>query len=245
MRAIIVDDELSMRENLRTLLTIYASDIEIIGEATSVKEGVDLVKKVNPDLAFLDVEMKDGTGFDLLSILVNPSFKVIFVTGHEKFAIKAFKFSAIDYILKPIDPDDLQRAVEKVRNNTSSHNHLEIETLIQNHHTNHPKRIVLNDSQNTYLISVDDIIRLEADVNYTKFSLVDSRQILVSKTLKSFDEILVEDGFFRCHQSHLINLNFFDRYDKSEGGIIYLKNGVSVPISVRKKDELMAKLKGL
>lgn len=245
MRAVIIDDDPSMRENLNSLLSIYCVDITLVGEADGVKSGVDLIRTVNPDLVFMDIEMKDGTGFDVLSISGKPTFKLIFVTGHDQYAIKAFKFSAIDYILKPVDPDDLIRAVDKARRTSMAMNKLQIETLVTNRAVGKSKKMVLNDAQNTYLITIENIIRCESDVNYTRFFLSDHKSILVSKTLKSFDELLDEYGFFRCHQSHLINLNYFDRYEKTEGGMVHLKNGEVVPISVRKKEELMSKLSKL
>ena len=246
MTAVIVDDNASMRETLSTLLGIYALEIVLLAEANGVKDGIDKIKEYKPDLVFLDVEMEDGTGFDLLSRYGKIDFRFIFVTGHDSYAIRAFKFSAIDYILKPIDPDDLTRALDKAANTPALENDLKVKTFISNKKaSNEEKKIVLNDAQNTYLIGVKEIVRCEADVNYTCFYLADGRQIVVSKTLKSFDEMLCDHGFFRSHQSHLINLDFFDRFDKSEGGVIYLKNGDAIPISTRKRENLMTVLNQL
>ncbi|MEQ9007679.1 MAG: response regulator, partial [Ekhidna sp.] len=147
MKAILIDDNSSNRNNLKTLLTIYAPDVEVIAEASGVTDGKSLLLESKPDLVFLDIEMNDGTGFDLLAMLGKPNFKIIFVTAHDQFAIKAFKFSAIDYILKPVDPDDLVRAVEKAKDGTGEEYQLKIGSLLQNQKESLPKRIVLTDSK--------------------------------------------------------------------------------------------------
>lgn len=246
MTALIIDDNATMRENLSTLLGIYAPDIEILNEANGVKSGIEKIRSLNPELVFLDVEMEDGTGFDLLSQYGQVDFKFVFVTGHDNYAIKAFKFSAIDYILKPIDPDDLVRAVERARKDSATSINLKAQNFIQNQsESTSQKKIALNDAHNTYLISISEIIRCESDVNYTIFHLQDGREIVISKTLKTYDEMLSDHGFFRSHQSHLINLSYFDRLDKSDGGVIHLKNGDLVPISTRKRESLVTDLNKL
>lgn len=237
LRAIIIDDHESMRANLRRLLALIP-EVNIIAEAEGVEEGFNVVQELKPDLLFLDVEMRDGTGFDLLSKLQNKSLNVIFVTGHNDYAIKAFKFSAIDYLLKPIDFDDLEQAVQKVIHTSAPEKR--IKNLLEN--AKKLNRLVLSDQKNTFLIDLIDIIRIASDVNYAKFFLVDSKEIVVAKTLKSYDEMLQASGFFRSHQSHLINLNHFDRLDKSDGGVIYMKNGDTVPLSSRKREGLLEAL---
>lgn len=243
MTAVIVDDNASIRETLKTLLSIYTMSVNVLAEADGVVEGVKVIRENKPELVFLDVEMNDGTGFDLISRCGKIDFKVIFVTGHDSYAINAFRFSAIDYILKPVDPDDLVKAVEKAITSLSVDTDLKVSNYIQNKNSSKDqKRIVLSDAQNTYLISILDIIRCESDINYTHFYLQDGRQVMVSKTLKVYDELLSEFGFFRSHQSHLVNLRFFDRLDKTEGGVIFLKNGETIPISTRKREGLLQEL---
>lgn len=246
MRAIIVDDKEVMRDNLSSLLSIYAPNVSIVGEADGVRSGIDRIRTLKPDLVFLDVEMEDGTGFDMLSQLAHIDFKVIFVTGHDDHAIRAFKFSALDYLLKPVDPDDLMRAISKAEETSSNDHKLKKQTFIENEQRKDTsKRIVLNDIQNTYLIAISDIVRCEADINYTRFYLSDGREITVSKTLKHFDQLLVGYNFFRTHQSHLVNLEFFERLDKTEGGVVFLTNGHHVPVSTRKREHLLAHLHSL
>lgn len=247
MDAVIIDDDSAARDTLKTLISIYAPTITIIGEANGVKTGIELIKNTNPALVLLDVEMQDGNGFDLLSIIGNSTFKVIFVTGHDAFAIKAFKYSAIDYVLKPLDPDDLVKALEKATKNSSvPEEQLKIKTLAHNASAKSENRkIVLRDATSIYLVTINDIIRCEAEANYTTFYINDGRKLIVSKTLKEYDTLFNEHHFFRIHQSHLINLNFFDRFDKANGGVVVMKDGNILPVAVRKKEQLIHSLNNL
>ncbi|MEM9897370.1 MAG: LytTR family DNA-binding domain-containing protein [Bacteroidota bacterium] len=243
MRVVLIDDEQSMRDNLRALLAKYLPTIEIIGEASGVASGVELLNTLSPDILFLDVEMKDGTGFDLLGQYGATSFQVIFVTGHDRYAIKAFKYSAIDYLLKPVDPAELQAAVNKVEAIETTEVQQKIDNLVANQEkSTEDRKLVLKDTESVYLIPVKEIIRCESDNNYTIFWLADGRKLMVSHTLKEYERMLDDQQFFRSHQSHLINLNYFDRYDKRDGGIIYMKDGTGVPLSTRKKDVFLEKL---
>ncbi|MEQ8469627.1 MAG: LytTR family DNA-binding domain-containing protein [Marinoscillum sp.] len=246
MRAVIVDDESSLRESTLTLLSIYCPDVEVIGQADGVKSGIALIKNLKPDLAFLDIEMKDGLGFDIIHAVKDHSFSVIFITGHNEYAVKAFKFSAIDYILKPLDPDDLIRAVEKAISNHENEIYgLNLKALESNLKTKKIKRIILKDSEKVYLVSIHEIIRCESDDNYTRFYLTQNRKILVSTTLKEYETLFNDLDFFRCHQSHLINLHFFDHFDKRDGGSVLMKDGSQLPVSTRKRDSLMKALESL
>jgi two-component system LytT family response regulator len=242
MRIVLVDDDAAVRENLKTLLSIYVPSANVIAEADGVKEGVLCLKKHKPDLLLLDIEMQDGTGFDLLSIYGELDFKVIFVTGHNGYAIKAFKYSAVDYILKPVDPEDLNNAIKKASEALDKQEiNLKMTNLVQNKNTPIPdQKIVLKDAETVYLVSVKDIVRCESETNYTRFYLIDGRTIMVSKTLKEYDGLFEEQSFFRAHQSHLINLLHFDRYEKKDGGTVHMKDGSVLPVAVRKKEALMA-----
>lgn len=239
MKTMVIDDHKEMRSNLCGMLQAF-DNIRIVGEASGVQEGLQRITALKPELIFLDVEMGDGTGFDLLSQLENKSMKVIFVTGHDTYAIKAFKFSAIDYLLKPVDPDDLEQAIEKAFTSAFGGSSEHIETLLHNRET--LKRLVLSDAQSTYLIDLKEIVRIASDVNYSKFYLQDGREIVMAKTLKTYHEMLGNSGFFRSHQSHLVNLAHFERLDKADGGTIRMRTGDSVPVSSRKRDELMLAL---
>lgn len=244
MRIVLIDDDEVVRDNLRTLLAIYAPECAVIAEADGVQTGLTCLKKYQPDLLLLDVEMKDGTGFDLLSIYGQLDFKVIFVTGHDGYAIKAFKFSAIDYVLKPIDPEDLVSALNKAKKPVDKQEqNLKVRNLVQNKNEgSKDQKIVLKDAETVYLIAVKDIIRCESETNYTRFFLTDGRILMISKTLKEYDSLFEGQFFFRAHQSHLINLQHFDRYDKREGGILHMKDGSTLPVAVRKKESLMVAL---
>jgi two-component system LytT family response regulator len=193
---------------------------------------------------FLDIEMADGTGFDLLNRFKEPGFRLIFVTGHDGYAIRAFRVSAIDYLLKPVDPDDLEEAIEKGRKQPPLQK-MQIQEAEEIQHAEKLQQLVLSDSENIYLVQVSDILRCQSEDNYTRFFLRDGRKLLISKTLKEYAELLEPSGFFRCHQSHLINLSFFDHYDKRDGGTIWMKDGARLPLATRKKDQLIQVLKSL
>lgn len=244
MRIVLVDDDATVRENLKTLLSIYAKDCTVIAEANGVKSGVECLQRNKPDLLLLDVEMQDGTGFDLLSIYGKLDFNVVFVTGHDAYAIKAFKYSAIDYILKPVDPDELKSAIEKAKNSPNvEEQNLTVSNLVENKEkADLEKKVVLRDTETVYLVSIKDIIRCESEANYTKFYLIDGRKLTISKTLKEYDQLFENQSFFRVHQSHLVNLLHFDRYEKKEGGTLVMKDGSTLPVAVRKKDALMKAL---
>jgi two-component system, LytTR family, response regulator len=247
MQILLIDDDAVVRDNLKTLLSIYAPESTIIAEADGVKTGLACLKTHKPDVVLLDVEMKDGTGFDLLSIYGELDFKVIFVTGHDGYAIKAFKYSAVDYLLKPVDPADLMLALKKINlANDRNEENLKIANLKHNKNTAHDDQtIVLKDTETVYLVKIKDIIRCESDKNYTLFFLADGRKITITKTLKEYDALLEGHSFFRAHQSHLINLKHFDRYEKREGGIVFMKDGSTLPVAVRKKESLMQALGAL
>jgi two-component system LytT family response regulator len=239
VRAVIIDDEQSLRESNQTLLAIYCPEVEVCGFADGVKSGIELIQKEQPDLALLDVEMKDGTGFDVANAFPDRNFAVIFATGHDEYALKAFKLSAVDYLLKPVDPDELVKAVEKAKNSLSSGlNELQLKTLQSNLSNKKVERILLKDAEKVYLVDLKDIVRCTSDDNYTRFFLVDGKELLISNTLKEYETLFEGMDFFRSHQSHLINLNYFSFFEKKDGGSIHLKDGSIVPVSVRKKDQL-------
>ena len=245
IRAVIIDDEKSLRDTLKQKLEDNCKNVEVIGESTNVADSVTLINETKPDLIFLDIELKDGTGFDVLSNFSERNFAVIFITGFNDYAIKAFKFSALDYLLKPVDEDELVLSVEKaIKNKSLNEMHLQIKVLSDSvNQLTTGKRIVLNTTENIHVIEVKDIIRCESDRNYTIFYLKNNVSHYTSKTLKEYDELLSEYGFFRAHKSHLVNVSFIDRYDKQGSGNIVLKDGSKVPVSVRRK-ELLIKLLG-
>lgn len=239
MRSVIIDDEPGAREALKNLISVYCPEIEIIGEAGSIADGRALLAKTQVELVFLDVQMPDGTGFDLLAGLEKISFQVIFASAYDHFAITAFKFSAVDYLLKPIIIEDLKAAVKKIRLSDKSSID-RIKTLIDNQGA--IKKIALPSMEEVNFVKVEDIIRCESDNNYTRFFLTGNQQILVSKTLKEYEDLLEPLGFFRSHKSSLINLRYIKKYIKGEGGTIVLEDGSIVELSRRRKEDFFRAL---
>jgi two-component system LytT family response regulator len=244
LRTIIIDDEESVRKTLAKLIKKYCPNIKLVAEADGVNTGIRVIQHHHPDLILLDIKMEDGTGFDLLQKLEPVDFKVIFITAYDQYAIKAIKFSALDYLLKPVDPDDLKMAAEKAEKVLVSEMNQQLDALADNMQTSDrdKKKIILRTFENIHLVKLNDILYCESDDNYTNFHLLDNRTILVSNTLKEYDEMLSEFGFFRAHKSFLINLIHMDRFEKAEGGFIVLKNEIKIPVASRKKEQLMEML---
>ncbi len=247
MTAVIIDDEKKIRDTTRALIQTFAPEVIILGEADGVESGRGLIEAQRPEVVFLDVEMADGTGFDLLSSMADRHFSVIFITAHDHFALRAFRFSAIDYLLKPVDPDELVKAVERAKTHAAIKGaDQKIEHLVKQAKSEEPPRkIILSDATNVHLIDISSIVRCQSENNYTRFFIATGEEILVSKTLKDYEELLTDSGFYRVHQSHLINLGKFARMDKREGGTIFMTDGSEVPVAVRRRDELMDKLRSL
>lgn len=248
LRAVVIDDIETIRKKNVSLIRQHCPDIAVIGEADSVDRGVTLIRQILPDLVFLDIELRDGSGFDLLQRLKPVQFKVIFITGHEDYAIRAFRFSAIDYLLKPLDPTELTEAVRKAEEALNKEVfELKLNTLFSN--LERPKnlqKLVLKTAEKIYSVNVQDIVHCEAEKNYTTFHFINSPKLVVSTTLKEYDTMLKPFNFFRVHQSHLINLAFFDHYVKADGGnIIVMKNNSKVPLATRKKEEFLAVIDAL
>ncbi|CAM1368733.1 DNA-binding response regulator [Tenacibaculum litoreum] len=243
LSAILVDDMPTALEMLQNDLTQFHPEIEIIGTAKSVVEASKTLRKQQPDILFLDIMLGDGTGFDVLEIHPNLSSKIIFVTASDEYAIKAFKFAAIDYVLKPYSNEDLTNAINKAKNQIKPDK--EQLTVLQqsiSKPNQRPKKISLNTSDKIMVVNLDDIVRCQSDNNYTEFFMNDGQKILVGKTLKHFADMLKEYDFLRVHQSHLINIQFIKEFIKSDGGYLVLKNKTTVPVSVRKKNEVISVL---
>ncbi|MCD4682403.1 MAG: LytTR family DNA-binding domain-containing protein [Bacteroidales bacterium] len=241
LRTIIIDDEAHMRQTLEKLVKQFCPNIKLVATADGVKTGVEAIKKYNPDLILLDIKMNDGTGFDLLKQLEPVDFKVIFITAYNQYAIKAFKFSALDYLLKPVDPDELAEAVNRAEQLVLKELHKQLGVLANNMQTENSslKKIILKTFDNIHLVKIQDIIYCKSEGSYTVIYISGGKKIMVSNTLKDYDEILSEYGFFRSHKSYLINLIHIDRFEKADGGTIVLNNEIKLPVASRKKDQLL------
>jgi len=242
LKIVIIEDEKKARDSLRKMIEMYADNVEQMAEAENVQTGTEAIRRHNPNIVFLDIHMPDGSGFDVLKQIDKVDFKIIFVTAFEEYAIKAFKFSALDYLLKPIDPDELIKALEIAEQSIEKENAaLKMEAFMTNINNmkNGVKKIVLKTAESIHLVQVDDIVRLESTGNYSRFHFTSRKPLLVSKTLKEFDEMLNPYGFMRVHQSHLINLDHILQYEKSNGGSVILSDNQPVPVSLRKKDVLL------
>lgn len=239
IKALIIDDEVNNREKLRNLIVRNCPNIEIAGEASSVRSGITAIRDKDPDLVFLDIRMGDGSGFDLLKRFDNIDFKVIFVTAYEEFAFKAFRFSAVDYLLKPVDPDELIDAVSKVAVQIVQESNKQLDILSESIQLGRFKKIALRDADNIHLINIGDIIHCDSDGNYVRFVINNENEILVSKQLKEYDELLSDYGFFRVHKSFLINMAHAKRFEKADGGFVMMSDESRIPVASRKRERLM------
>jgi two-component system, LytTR family, response regulator len=240
MKILLIDNETEIREVLREMVEAWSKGIHSIEEANGVATGIAKIESFKPDVVFLDVEMNDGTGFDLLSKLEKPSFQLIFTTAHNQYAIQAFKFSAIDYLLKPVDPVDLNTALQKALDNISTNtlqNQLAVLMQQVGNKVETDKQIVLKDIDKTYFVKMNDILYCEAEGSYTKFYIANAEPIFVSRNLRSYEELLAPAGFIRTHHSCLVNPQKIKVYDrKTDSGILILEGGHTIPVSQRKKD---------
>src|SRR5690554_5668474 len=250
--AVLVDDDSNLREGMKVLLSRYAPEIRILGEAENVSDAVSVIDGMNPQVVFLDIQLANGTGFDILEKLTEKngkiSFQVVFITAHEQYAIKAFRFSALDFLLKPVDPDELQKVIQKIKttlqkNDSFSHIDLLLENIRKK--VDNFKRIALSTSDGIHLFEVSDIIRCESTDNYTTFYIKNSKPVMISKTLKEYEELLAQHGFERIHQSHLINLAYLKSYIKKDGGYVIMSHNTHLPVSQRKKDRLQDIIRNL
>jgi two-component system LytT family response regulator len=241
-RAVIIDDTDNSRLTLAHDIEQYCPQIKLVGEANGVQTGLDLIDKLSPDVVFLDIEMEDGTGFDLLEKLGDFDFKVIFTTAHDSYGIKAIKFSALDYLLKPVDPGELTDAVNKLKQTNKTKNVKDsIRLLLENMQDIQPsnKRIALNSADKVHMVFVKDIIRCESQGSYTIFFLTNKEQIVVTKNLKEYEQMLEEYSFIRVHHSHLINFNYMKEFIKKDGGYAIMSDNSEVPVSFRKRNHLL------
>lgn len=241
LRTLIIDDETHVRRSLSLMLEEECPNVVIVGTADSVKSGLEAIEKHHPDLVLLDIKMADGTGFDLLQKARPVNFRVIFITAFEEYAIRAFRFSAIDYLLKPVNSMDLAEAISKAVSSIGQDFALQLKALEENLASKElsEKKIVLKTNDSIWLIKTREISYCEADMGYTKFYLLNGKTIMVSGNLAEYDEMLREMGFFRAHKSFLVNLSDITRFEKGDGGFLVMSNNDRVPVASRKRDELL------
>lgn len=247
IKAVIIDDESAGINNLKNLLTTHCKGVEVAGAADSIASGVELLNDPNTklDVAFLDINLPDGLVFQLIDQLKNVDFEIIFVTAYDDFAIRACQYSSIGYITKPIDPDELIKAVERIPQGKKWQTRERIDVFKSHYNPNPFKKIGISSMKEVQFVPIDEIIRLEADDNMTHFWLKDGRRLTAAKTLRHFDDLLTPFNFFKVHQSHLVNLNYIKTYVRNDGGYLLMDDGKKVDISRRRRPFFLERLRQL
>lgn len=249
MEVLLVEDIVQYQEIIIRHVKHFLPELEAIRVCGTITDAERAIAEKTPDLLLLDIHLPDGTGFELLERIgvERLKFKLIFISAHDDYAIQAFRFSAIDYVLKPINVLDFQQALAKLSQFNLEEENIKVTALQQNIQRNSEsiKKLILKDAHAVYLTEIQDIVRCESSNNYTIFFLKQGREIVVSTTLKEYDKLLKGHAFFRSHQSHLINLNFFDRYDKRDGGYIVMKDTTIIPLARGRRELLMSALASL
>jgi two-component system LytT family response regulator len=244
LKCIIVDDESKSRESLRILIEDFCDNVKVCALCQNVDEGIKAIKEHKPEVVFLDIQLQRETGFDLLTRIKDINFEVIFTTAYSEYAIKAFKFSAIDYLLKPIDIDELKLALGKVNKKLDDNISLRFKHLLQNLKTpsSGNYKLALPTTEGFHFVKVSEIMYCEASSNYTEIITIDGKKHVVSKTLKEYDDMLAEHDFYRIHNSYLINLNAIKKYVRGEGGYVVMNNDRSLDVSKRKKEGFLERI---
>ena len=238
-RIAIIDDEPDARQILRTMIVSLCPGVDICGEADSVQSAYVLIRQTRPHGVLLDISMEDGTGFDLLEKFSHPTFQAIFTTAHDEFALKAFRYHALDYLLKPVNPVELAQAIDRVEVAPPEDYPTQINNLLESARNGQLDKITLSSQEGMAFLHLDQIVRLESDASYTTFFLLNQERIVVSRPMKDFEELLPEDEFFKLHQSHIVNLSFVKKILREEGGYALMENGAKVPIARRRKEEFL------
>lgn len=235
INAVIIDDDKHSTDMLSALIERYCTSMNILSIAHDIEEGARDIIRYNPDIIFLDVEMPGGTGFDLLEMLQNRNFDVVFVTAHNKYALQAIKHSALDFLLKPYDSVEFVKTIDRIQTNISD-KALNIDVLLENITHQTPKKLVVSSTKGFEYIPVEDIVRIESERSYARIFLLNKRVIMVSKCLNEYQNMLDSRIFFRVHNSHLVNLNHVKMYYRTDGGFIEMIDGTQIPISRSKKE---------
>lgn len=238
-RIAIIDDEPDARQLLRAMIDSLCPDVEICGEADGVQSAYVLIRQTRPHGILLDISMEDGTGFDLLEQFPHPTFQAIFTTAHDEFALKAFRYHALDYLLKPINPVELAQAIDRVKVEVPEDYPARISKLLESARSGQLNKITLTSQEGMAFLRLDQIIRLESDASYTTFYLLNQERQVVSRPMKDFETLLPEDEFFKLHQSHIVNLSFVKKILREEGGYALMEDGCKVPVARRRKEEFL------
>lgn len=241
---IIVDDEATSRKALKEELLNFEHQINIVAEANSLVSAIEVINKFKPQLVFLDINLGDGTAFEVLEKISWKNFKIVFVTAYDEYALKAFNFNTIDYILKPIAAADLERVFEKL-GATRAYNEMLISSIGENLRVNNNSKLVVHANDGIYVFDINDIVHLQSDGNYTNIFSTNSEKLMIAKTLKEFDDYLLSYGFERVHNSHLINKSKIKKYLNKDGGYIVMSDGSEIPISQRKKTYVLKMIESL
>jgi len=244
IKCILVDDELKSRESLKILLEDFCTNVSVMALCQNIDEAVEAIRVHQPNVVFLDIQLQRETGFDLFTKIAEINFEVIFTTAYSEYAIKAFKFSAIDYLLKPIDIEELKKAIAKVDRKLDQSMNVRLQQLMNNlkSTSNGNYKLALPTSDGLVFVRIQDIIYCEASSNYTDIFTSDGKKYIVSRTLKEYEDILVDQDFFRIHNSYLINLNAIVKYVRGDGGYVVMSNNKSLDVSKRKKDGFLARI---
>lgn len=246
IRAVIIDDEKNNIDNIVRLLSQHGLPVNVVGTATNAVDGVNIIAATSPDLLFLDIQMPEGDGFEVLKALPHHQFEVVFVTAFDQYGIQAVKFSAIDYLLKPIDPEELKASVSKVaaKLNKKKEN-LQLENLmdfIRDKDAKKEHKLALASTKEIRFVHTGDIIRCESSNAYTQFFLSDGKNITVSKPIFEYEELLINYDFIRCHQSHLVNKKFIKSLLKEDSGYLLMDDNTRIPVSRNKKENVIKAL---
>jgi two-component system LytT family response regulator len=240
IKALAISDDQAICSKVEQIISSSCPNVMLAGCAGNVREGFMLINSHQPDLLILDIKLKDGNGFDLLRQFISPSFRIIFISNLLEYSLKAFKFNAVDFLLKPIEQDELAQAINKAFDQITYEEKLQLKMLGENLKAlNKKEKIILKTSSHIHILNTEDIIRIEADGNYCSFFTSDDRKIFVSKPIKDYEEQLIDQGFFRIHKSHLINISKIKYFDKAEGGYVIMNDGSTLPVASRKRDLLL------
>lgn len=238
-RIAIVDDEADARQLLRSMITTLCPDVEICGEADSLESAYVLIRQTQPHGVLLDISLEEENSFDLLDKFKQPTFQVIFTTAHDEFALKAFRYHALDYLLKPINPIELVQTIDRIKEEASGNYPNRIRNLLESTRNGQLNKITLNSQEGMVFLRLDQIVRIESEGSYSTFYLLNQERHVVSRPMREFEALLPKDLFFKLHQSHVINLTFVKKILREEGGYALMEEGCKVPIARRRKDEFL------